>query len=474
MAAGLPCVGRVRRCCASLRGVPISEYANLFGTWLRQIPKVRPPDKNSIFCQGRTFWLFLAQMFSSDGACQEAVAQAAAWVYSQGGMQISTSNSGYCQARARLPLDWLNGVLTELTASICDSPEALALRQAFGRPWKVFDGLVVSMPDTCENQKAWPQSSSQKPGCGFPAMRILVCFCLATGALLQCATGSQLQAEQTLWITMWDSIVRGDIILADRAFCSFASFYLLQQRGADCLMRLNAHRSTGVIKKRRLGKKDYLVEWTRSRVCPEWLGKDEWNAMPKTMLVRHITFTVSIRGFRSKVITLATTLLDPVEYPAAQLAHMYRRRWAIELFLRDLKTTMHMDVLRCKTPGLIQRELVMHWIAYNLLRGVMLQAAQTFLVDLERLSFKGALQLLREWLPTLAGRCGKTHDDLVYVLLHLIAFRRVPYRPNRIEPRARKRRPKNYQILTKPRHQFKEIKHRNKYRAAAQCTGVSR
>lgn len=335
-----------------------------------------------------------------------------------------------------------------------------------GRPVKVVDGSGLSMPDTPENQRDYPQSTKTKTGCGFPEMRITAIFCLATGVLLQCAKGSRHVAERTLFRNLWDGLEPGDVLLADRGFCGLADFHLLLRRGVDSVMRLHPARAAGVRVIRKLGPGDTLVHWIKSRTRPKWLTPEEWDAIPGEVRVRHINFRVGVNGFRSTNITVATTLVDHRSFPARDFAELYRRRWAVELYFRDIKTSLGMDILRCKTPEMVQKELAMHIIAYNLIRATMLQAAAAAGRDVACISFKGTCQAVREWAPVLAMVRGGHRQATLEAMLRAIARAPLPFRPNRSEPRARKRRPNSYQLLTKPRHEFKECPHRNHYKKA--------
>jgi hypothetical protein len=338
-----------------------------------------------------------------------------------------------------------------------------------GRRIKVVDGSSVQLPDTPENQKAYPQPSRQKPGCGQPVMRLVALFDLASGVLLACATGTLKSAERELWRSLWETdLVAGDIVLGDRGFCSLCEFWMLFAREVDSLVRLNQRRSAGTRRKKKLGKNDELVWWIKSHNRPKWLALDLWREVPKEFLVRHITFQLVQPGFRTQEVTLATTLLDHRKWPAAVLADMYRQRWRAELHLRDLKTTMGMELLRCKSPAMARKELTMHLIGYNLVRALMSEAAaKNEQVDLARISFKGALCALRQFASPLA-QCTKRRRKLLWeLLLFSIAEMLVPERPGRQEPRAIKRRPKNYPLLTSPRDQYIEIPHRTKYSAKA-------
>jgi len=414
-------------------------------------------SRRRVFTPDATFWLFLAQVLGPARACREAVRSAQAWL-ARG--DLSPNTSAYCQARVRLPQNVLDETFRTMTRALPKRERGLWM----GHPVQVVDGSSLSMPDTPHNQALYPQSSRQRPGCGFPIMRLVAVFCLATGAVLGVAKGSFAVAERTLWHRLWHLLRKGSVVLADRGFCSFADYALLVRRGVDAVMRLHARRSAGARNIARLGKADWLVEWKKTRVCPKWMTKKQWRALPEVLQVRHIQVRVAVAGWRTRSLTLATTILDAKAYPAQCFADLYRRRWMAELFLRDIKITMGMDVLRCKTPALIHKELTMHLIAYNLVRTLMLQAAQRHDTDPLRLSLAGALAAIRQWAPALAAeQTSSRRRQLLAELYRCVARDVVPWRPGRTEPRARKRRPKNYQLLNKPRSQFKETQHRNRY-----------
>ena len=320
------------------------------------------------------------------------------------------------------------------------------------------------MPDTPENQARYPQSSTQKAGCGFPAMHIVALFSLSGGLLLDMAKGTLRVHERTLFSRLWHLLEAGDVLLADRGFCAYGDFYLLMQRGIDSVMRNHQRRTVGLRQIKRFGKGDRLVHWFKMKPCPKGWSKEDWKAVPNTMPVREITVMIEESGFRTKKIVIATTLLDPKQYPKQAFAELYQRRWRVELYFRDIKTAMGMDILRCKTPDMVEKELYMHFIAYNLIRGLMLNAACSHTVSPDRLSFKGTAATARQWAPLIAmARDKEHHREMIQALLEAIARDPVPLRPNRIEPRAVKRRPKNYQRLTKPRRSFVESPHRNNY-----------
>lgn len=419
------------------------------------------PSAAGSFSPSRVFGLFLSQVLSADHACRETLRKFLGFLALEK-KSASGRTAGYCKARARLPQEALDSTHLRLARKI--RSEHLPRGLWLGRAVKVVDGTGLSMPDTAPNQRLYPQPKRAKKGCSFPVMRVVALFCLGTGVLLDMAKASLAVSERALFRSLWSLLEAGDVLLADRGFCGFAEFYFLKQRGVDCVMRAHQARTTGKRRVKRLGRGDWLVLWHKSKQSPEWPGKEAWRGVPQTLLVREITFRVPFKRFRTRLVTIATTLTDPDAFPTEAFADLYRRRWRAELFLRDIKTTMGMDILRCKTPGMIDKELTLHLIAYNLVRLSMLQAARRHGMPFERISFKGALSTLRQWAPHFF-RAGRAMRRFLWTrLLEYLAGDSLPHRPGRIEPRARKRRPKNYQLLNKPRHDFKEIQHRNKYK----------
>lgn len=420
--------------------------------------------RERIFSPLVTFWMFLSQVLSDAGSCQEMVARALAGLWISEGREASPGNSAYCQARKRLPESSLEK-LAQTTAAQLER-QVREEHLWMGRQVRIVDGSSVSMPDTLENQTAYPQPHGQQPGCGFPVMRLVVIFSLATGAILRLARGALSQGERTLFQSLQIILQPAEVLLADRGFCSFAEVYTLMQRGVDAVLRNHQRRLVGVRCLKKLGPGDRWVQWTNSaKVPPTWMKMEIWRQMPETLKLREITYTVPVAGFRSRSIVLATTLIDHKRFPTEVFIDLYRRRWQAELFLQDIKISLHMDVLRCKTPDMIHKELWMHIIAYNLIRSLMWTAARQHRVSLYSISFKSSLAMARQWAPWMASsdptstRITKMHR----IFLHYLAQQLIPRRPNRLEPRARKRRPKPYPLLTAPRRKFKEILHRNRY-----------
>jgi hypothetical protein len=427
-------------------------------------PPINPSFLDRIFNQEETFWLFLSQILSATQSCGEALKKAQMWLSSSNKKKLSSSTSGYCQARSRLSPDYLETVDHQVRNELKTKGRIPSGHLWCGRPVKVVDGTSVSMPDTPENQELYPQPKGQKKGCGFPVMRLVVSFCLATGILLSCRKGSLHVHERILWHQMWVDYEEGDVVLADCGFCAFVDYWLLANRGVDSVMRLHQMRKEKVIIKR-FNKNDRLVQWKKNKK-PNWITREKWEDIPEEMTVRHVTVNVDIPGFRTKNFVLATTLLDGKKYPREALAELYLRRWKVEIFIRDIKTTMRMDILRCKTPNMVHKELTLFIIAYNLIRILIWEAVLEKDVDPFRISVAGTINIIRQWAPKLADTEEENERErLIKIMMEFIAAEIIPERVYRKrQARALKRRMKSYQLLTKPRNEFMEIEHRHKYR----------
>ncbi len=443
-------------------GMDFGQMQTVFAPYLRLPETFGGTLRESIYTHTRVFFIFLAQILSADRGCGAAVQAFLAWFNSLTGKQASPQTGAYCQARKALPLKDVEALHAPLADALDRGDETF-----LGRRVQVVDGSSLSMPDTPQNQKRWPQPSSQTPGCGFPVMRIVGLFSLATGIWRGVAFSALATAERTLFRNLWDQFAWDDIALADTGFCSYADYVLLERRGVDSVMLNHQRRTKGLREIEKFGENDRLVEWQKGKQRPNWLTKEQWDELPETFLVREITADIAGHGFRTQKLVIATTLRDPKRYPADQIVALYRRRWNIELYFRDIKISMGMDVLRCKSPDMVEKEVWMHVIAYNLIRALMRDAAKKHGAPLDRISFKGTCDAVRNWAPVIAEAKGKRRAALIDAMIHSIALNIVPHRPDRTEPRAKKRRPKNYQLLTKPRKEFKESPHRGKYRPAA-------
>jgi DDE family transposase len=441
---------------------------------LRQLP---PPEllaateagsnsRERIFSLWLTLECFLWQTLKPRTACREVVRAVQALFQAQGRGRVDEGTSAYVQARQRLPKERLEKALahTARTADQRVGPQG----QLNGRPVKVVDCSTTRLPDTRKNQKRYPQPSSQKPGCGFPLIKFLALFSLSSGAILRVALGHWKNHDLRLLHGLWDALDKGDILLGDRAYGEYLTLACLPARGVDVVARLHGARHVDFRKAvQRLGRHDALFQWHKGCQRPEILSAKEWKKAPAQITVRLLRFDTVIRR-RKKRVTLVTTLLDPVAYPAQQLIGLYARRWHLELALRHLKTTMGMELLRCQSPDMAEKELLAYLAAYNMIRCLMAQAVAQAGVEMDRLSFKGTVDAVRQFTPALhKARSKAKRRQLCDELLRTIVRDLVPLRPHRQEPRAVKRRPKAYQLLNKPRHQFREVSHRCRYKKKA-------
>jgi hypothetical protein len=416
------------------------------------------------FTRHLTFWAFLAQSLAPQTSCRDIVRKVQAWwlLRAPKSKAGSSSTAAYTKARQRLEPKTIRGIDAHLIERLETrvQPSQLWL----GRCVRVVDGTTVSMPDTHDNQKKYPQPSSQNAGCGFPQMRIVGLFSLASGALLDFAKSSIHVHESILFGQLMSILKKADIVLADRGFCSFHACWKMSQAGIDALMRLNGVRKVDFRKGKKLGPNDRLIAWKKPAQRPKGCTQEEFEALPAVMILRHVRLTASARGHRTQTITLVTTLLDPVAYPLQQLGELYLQRWSVELHFREIKITLGMDVLSCQTPAMVEKEVMMHAVSYNLVRALMQEAAIRHQVDLTRMSFKGTVDTLRHWSANLEAMRGmpRKQKALLDTMFEVMANDLVPHRPEREEPRAKKRRPKNYHLLTKPRHEMKISGHRNR------------
>jgi DDE family transposase len=400
-----------------------------------------------------TLWAFLGQMISPDGSCRAAVARVLAWLVSCGEKPCTPQTGPYCKARQRLPESLFVRLARETGRTLHDEvPEEWRWK---GRRVKNVDGTTVSMPDTPENQAEYPQPTAQKPGLGFPLVRMVVVFCLACGTALDAALGQyagKQTGENSLLRSLEKAFTPGDVLLADRCFSGYFDIAWWWQRGVDLVVRLHQRRRCDWRRGRRLGPNDHVVLWTKPSKRPQWMDEATYEQMPATLELREVRVRIAEVGFRTREMVIVTTLLDASSYTVQDLADLYRARWHAELDLRSLKVTLGMDVLRCHTPEMVRKEIWGHLLVYNLIRTLMAQAADDNLCEPRDLSFKGTLQTLHAFADRLDMARGQAREELYAWLLAAIGSHRVGDRPNRIEPRARKRRPKSYRLLTKPRN----------------------
>jgi len=401
-----------------------------------------------------TICTFLLQVVHVGSSCRQAVAMALAERAGAGeALDVSPDPSAYTQARKRLPQSVIRRCFRSVAEALRDQVEATQLW--LGRRVWLVDGSSCSMPDTPALQKAFGQPSGQRAGCGFPVATIVAIFCWASGAILDVAIGAYRDSELRLWRRFWRWLKAGDVVLADRFYCTYWDIVGLVRRGCDAVFRLHQRRKADFRCGKKLGKDDRLVTWARPdlHARPRGMPISQWAGLPGALTVRLIRAAVAVPGFRCRNLVIATTLLDPAAYPAEAIIALYRDRWTAELRLRDIKTTLGMDVLRGKSPDIVRKEIYMHLLAYNVIRFLMWQAAAEHGRSLHSLSFAGTVQRLEALLPYLWLYAETPMARQLHaMLLRWIAQDVLPRRPNRIEPRAVKRRPKQYALLNKPRH----------------------
>jgi hypothetical protein len=409
-----------------------------------------------------TLWTFLSQVLSADQSCTAAVARLIAFRTAHGRPPCSADNSSYCQARQRLPAALSPRLVRDTGADL--HRRAPASWRVQGRPVKIIDGSTVSMPDTPALDAAFGKPRNQRGLSGFPVARMVVLLCLATGAVLDAAIGryrGQRSGELTLFRALNDPFRPGDIVLGDRLFCTYFDIARLRGRGVDVVFRSNAARRVDFRRGRRLGHDDHVVTWKKPTACPDWLSPQEYAALPDELPIREVR--VRVRGpARLESLVVVTTLTDPRLFSRRAIAELFRQRWHAELDLRSIKTVLQMDVLRGRTPELVDKEVWMHLLAYNLLRTVMAAAAHRHAVPVRALSFKGAAQLVQAFHHLLLTAPAARLDAVCSDLLRAVVQNRVGDRPNRHEPRKRKRAAKPYPRLKRPRHEERNRLRRNR------------
>lgn len=424
-------------------GLPFKKFISV--THMSEIfERYMPKYRDRIYSPVVTLSAFISQVLSADHSCRDTVARVLAERVSEGKAPCSEHTSPYCRARQRLPEIMLKIIMKVLGISLDEQLNSQWLWK--GRHTKLVDGTTVSMPDTAENQKAYPQPDSQKPGLGFPIARMVAVISLATGALIDYSIGpykGKETGEHALLRDILSCFCSGDIMLADRYYCSYFLIAMLQSMGVDCIFQQHASRKSDFRRGRRLGTKDHLIVWTKP-TCPNWMTEAMYLSMPETLSVREI---------KSSGKVIVTTILDPKEATRKELSEIYTQRWFVEVDLRSIKDTLQMGVLRCKTPEMVRKEISVHFIAYNLIRMVMAQAAFQKNIPPRCISFKGTVQLLNAFRDTIRLAANEQLAQIYKSLIDAVAGHRVGNRPGRSEPRAVKRRPKSLPLLTVPRTQ---------------------
>lgn len=409
--------------------------------------KDSPGGRNRIYTKTNTFWAFLGQVLDGDGSCQAAVHRVREQAQQQGApVTPSVNTAAFVKSRKRLETSELSSLFYHGSGAVEEE-----MPRKYRRALVAIDGTTFTMPDTESNQARWPQSKEQQEGLGFPMMKMVGAFSVDSRALLDFETGNKHDHEITLLRNMIDSLQPEDILVMDRAYCSYCDLVDFQRKGMDVVVRNHQARKEIPSPEafRIVSADDRWVVWKKPQKRLEHLEESEWIAVPETLKVRQITLRVEIPGFRSQEVVLITTLHEN-EYSTDEVTDMYRDRWLAEISFRDLKQTLNADELRCKSAEMIEKELWMRLIGYNALCYLLKEASLHSSTPRELLSFKGALQVMRawehrfrDWRISLAGLLRSLYENLAEALI-------IP-RPNRVEPRANKRRPKIIRLMTKPR-----------------------
>jgi hypothetical protein len=413
-------------------------------------------DDKAVYTPPVTLWAMLSQVLftGEQRSCLAAVVRVAAF-YTLLGRQVCATNTGaYCRARAKVT-EGVPRQLTLLIARDCEAkvPESWRWK---GRNVQVVDGTTVSMPDTAANQAEYPQPTSQAEGLGFPILRAVALCSLATGMITAMACGpyaGKETGETALLRTLFDALSSGDVVLADRYYGGWFMLALLRELGVDVVVRLHQLREADFDRGRRLGKGDHVVSWPKP-ARPEWMDPETYDRLPRQLEVREVHVNVDVPGFRTESLVIVTSLLDPEEYSREDLSKLYRRRWTVELHIREIKTAMQLDVLRRKAPAAVRQELWTGLLVYNLIRQSILQSAHEAGRQPEELSFTATMQMLANTYLVAAvvvDEEGEAVEGLVTLRVLHGGSHRVGNRPDRVEPRAVKRRPKSHPLLTVPR-----------------------
>lgn len=462
----------IRRTSAVITRRSLSGYAVLFEDVLPGgfLAAIDPTGRQRRYGHLPVFWAWLAQILESNASCQKAVSLIQSWCRASRLPIPSSDTSSYCKARGRLEIDFLQQIHQRVIS--CLGGRVGTRDQWRGFTLKAMDGSSVQLMDTEKNQLLYPQPSGQKPGCGFPTMGIVGLLNLGHGGWEHIATCPHTQHDTKAAADLSRHLSEGDLLLADRAFCSYELIARCRHQGAHILMRLHQARGRALDwrKGRRIHSNERIVTWQRpQQPGGSTLTREQWDNLPASMELRLIRFHYENRAGEKSELIVVTTLLDHKRHTGGELADLYARRWDIELKLRDLKTTLGMERFEVKSPDMAHKTLWMSVIAFNLIRRLMQQAADEAAEPVWHMSFKGVLDLVVSSHESFRGCAGKTRQRQVAMaqLVSICATKRIDVRPFRREPRAVKRRPKGYQLLAEHRSTFIEIHHRGRYRKCA-------
>jgi len=412
----------------------------------------------SVYTPALTLWGWLSQVLHTGElrSCAAAVSRIVVFLVAMGRAPCSSDTGAYCRARAKLPEVVIRRLAVQVGQKLQEQIPADWLWH--GRHVKLADGTTLTMPDTPANQAAYPQNTAQRPGLGFPIVRMVVLLSLATGLLCDMALGpyaGKETGESALLRELWEALKPGDILLADRLYCSYCLLALAMQRNVDCVVRLHQKRRADFRRGLCIAQGDHVVVWQRPQ-RPEWMDEETYATIPPTLSLREILVEVHEPGFRVEKLVVVTNLLDAKRYPAEDVAQLYHYRWNAELDIRALKQSLAMDHLRCQSPEMVRKEIWTAWLGYNLIRKSIAQAALKHGKLPRQISFAGARQAIAASWDRLSDAPASAVRKLAAVQFEVIARRRVGDRPNRVEPRAVKRRAKPHKLLTKPRQEARK------------------
>jgi putative transposase len=449
------------------------------GIFSRYVPSIVFPkmksEENSRdrrYTRARTFWSMIWQALNPRSSGREVVRQLQALISLQGGASISSADGAYCRAKARLPLSkFIDAISRTATEADRQSPAAIKgfLQE---RPLKAIDGASVTLNDTPANRQDCPPIQCPGPS-GFPMMRVVALYSLLSGAIRDIAVGSALKSELSMFASLLGRLAKNDILVGDRGFGCYPAIALLKAVSVDFLgttrRKLDARKSL-----KKFGCNDWLGEWENGGAPSPWMTPEQKAALPATIIMRVIKAESSQKGWRTRRITIVTTLLDAKLYPAEEIVCAYARRWRLEMCFNDLKTTMNMEFMRARTPEMAKKEICARVIAHNLIRCTIAAAASEHDVKIERLSFRGSLDSVRHFALAIArGRSRKKRQQVWADLLRTIGEDLVRERPGRREPRAIKRKKNKYPRLNTARNQFKDHPKRHERRSKSRATKAS-
>jgi DDE family transposase len=405
--------------------------------------------RNRVFCPLVVLWGWLSQCLSQDKSLNEVVARVLAHRVATGLPACSASSASYSEARSRFPEAVMVRMAKEIGRKMHDAAnDSWHWR---GRPVFLADGTGFSMPDTPENQLAYPQVKTRPAGLAFPIMRAVALISLATGAVVDMAFAKHEgkgTGESNLLRSMMGTLNAGDVLVADKYYPSYFTIAMLQRRGVDLVSISHQSRQVDFSEGEVLGPNDHIAEWRKPK-RPDWMDIETYREMPATIKVREFVIGIEGREGGKEQATIISTMIDPT-IPQKELSDLYWQRWNCELDLRSIKCSMQMDVLRCKTPEMVRKEIWCHMLAYNLLRGTMVESAKRNDVLPRQLSVKGAMQAIESFTPAMMAI--ERSEELYAAMLTTVSAHRVGNRPGRQEPRFKKRRPAWGEYMTIPRH----------------------